>query len=125
MVTLQKLVKERNQILDKCLELRKELSNWKTGGVLGKKKELKRLKAMLPTLKSAILYMETNPSEQFLINEKNRVNRMINNRMDSFPEPLQEVSLSVLKKAKKEFEKEHEIPKLRTQLKMINYLLKD
>jgi hypothetical protein len=112
--------------MKKIIEIKSEISDIKhkiEGGVLPS--EEKRLRKKIPFFKKCILYLETEPDENFCKNEVDRVCKMINKRMELF-KPINEEKLAKkdLAKAKKDHEKEWDIPKMRMQLKTLNYLLK-
>lgn len=88
--------------------------------------EEKRLRKKIPFLRKCILYLETEPREEFLKSEIDRICEMINTRIEMFKEPhnADKLSKKDLSKLKKAHEKEWEVPKLRMQLKTLNYLLK-
>jgi hypothetical protein len=86
----------------------------------------KRLRARLPQLKYYILYLETNPSEDYCKKEVAK----LTNRMDEIlkqyepPQEPERFTKGQLSAMKKQFEKLWEIPKLRKQAAAINYILK-
>jgi len=87
-------------------------------------KEVKKLKKRITFLKTCMYYMQTEPSMEFLEKEKDRLNNRINMFMETYV-PLD--STKYMKKDlsahKKGFEKEMGIPKIKSQLVTINFLL--
>lgn len=89
-------------------------------------KDIRRLKLRLPLLRVCKMYVETNPSEEFIKKEIGR----LTNRIDAFMKtyvPLDETrfTLAVLKKHKKDFEKEMDMPKLKKQISALKFIIKD
>jgi hypothetical protein len=79
-------------------------------------------------LRACILYLETAPNAEFVRNELKRLDATINNRckvIDEFfsTESYQKMTKPALTKLRKEHEKQNDLPKLRTQLDTLNYLL--
>jgi len=113
---MKKIVEIKNEISDIKHKIEEE-------GVL--QSQEKRLRKKVPLLRKCILYLETEPSEDFCKSEVDRICKAINKRMELFA-PINEEKLTKkdLAKARKDHEKEWDIPKMRMQLKTLNYLLK-
>jgi hypothetical protein len=83
-----------------------------------------KLRNRIKFLNQCILYIETNPPELFVKTEISKVKQKINNRMKGFPaEKYGGMSNKDFGKMKREWEKQFEIPKLRAQLKTLQFLL--
>jgi len=85
---------------------------------------LKVLMDRMSFAKNCLLYIQTNPSEEFLTKERDRINNRVDMLMKSYV-GLNETKNSVSKclKHKKDYEKEMGIPHLRKQLSTLNFLL--
>ena len=87
-------------------------------------KEVKKIKKRIIFLKVCMYYVQSNPSQDFLEKERdriiNRVNMFLENYVPLNPEKYMKKDIS---SHKKKFEKEMDIPKLRTQLTTINFIL--
>lgn len=77
----------------------------------------------IPILNECLMYLETNPSEEFVASEIERIEKKINNRMLDFALPEDKVSKKEYSTLRTAHENKHEIPRLRTQVKMLRYLL--
>ena len=119
MKTEKILKKEINEVLsgiEKC------------GKILSKENSRleKRLKKKLQYLKLCLLYVETHPKKEFLEKEKERLIHRVALIQDQFilPENHERMAKSELTKIKKQFESKMEVPKIKTHLSTINFLLK-
>jgi len=86
----------------------------------------KKLRAKLPQLKQYLLYLETNPTREYLEKESARLSNRLNEIEEKHnpvrnPERFTRSQVSIMKKA---FEREWDLPKIRKQLKAINYILR-
>jgi hypothetical protein len=75
-------------------------------------------------LRVCMYYVQSNPKQEFLESEKDRLNNRINMFMQNY-EPLdaERFSKKQCTAHKKKFEKEMDIPKLKQQLLTINFIL--
>lgn len=127
MVTLQQLKKQRADIISEADSLKQRLANadnYTESRSL--KKEITALRKRLPFIKTCILYLELSPSEEFIQKEKDRISNLIeavNKRYSELPKN-DKMTLSEANKMKKEFEADYEVPKYKSQLKALNFLLK-
>jgi uncharacterized protein YicC (UPF0701 family) len=80
------------------------------------KKLLKKAKQKLAYLKVCLMYIETHPNPEFLKKEKSRISNRIERLRESF-----DPTSSPLKRTA--WDKEMGIPKLKTHLSTINFLL--
>jgi cation transport regulator ChaC len=90
--------------------------------------EKSKLYKQIENLRACILYLETEPRAEFVGKESEDLNKIIQRKqgvIDDFfgSEEYQKMTKSALSKLKKEHEKTHNLPKLRTQLDTLNYLL--
>ncbi|MET7253441.1 hypothetical protein [Dyadobacter fermentans] len=91
-------------------------------------KEFKQNKKRIEYLNECVLYLETSPTEEFLEREVKRLEANIVYIDKQFDKWLSRQHFSAQaphqrQKSKKTFEKESGIPKLRQQLKTIEFLL--
>lgn len=84
----------------------------------------KRLRKKIPQLKEYVLYLKTEPTEDYCKKEVARISNRINEIMKLY-EPLdaERFMKSQVTAHKKQFEKMWELPKIRKQLMSISYLL--
>jgi len=84
----------------------------------------KRYRKRLAHLKQMRSYLKSNPSEEFLYSEKERLNGRISSIMKLFkPLDPEKIPKPECTKHRKEFEKQWELPKLRKQASVIHYLI--
>lgn len=89
----------------------------------------RKLRKRIPFLKLCIMYMEENPSKEFMKSEIEKVENKINLRMVAFPldeymakdPPMEEPTIRKLRMA---HEKKYEVPHLREQARTLRFLLK-
>jgi hypothetical protein len=89
----------------------------------------KRLRKRIPFLNTCIMYVETNPSRDFIKKQLDDCEAKINLRMAQFPldeymsmePPMDKPSVRKLRTA---HEKKYEIPHLRDQVRALRFLLK-
>lgn len=90
----------------------------------GKKTQLKETEEILATLRLVASYLETNPTEQFVKKERDRVSNRIY-QIELLYSGWLPAEIFTSPKAKlKAYEKMHDIPKLREQLRVLDYILK-
>lgn len=90
-----------------------------------KKSAATKLRKKIPFFKMCIMYVESNPSEQFVKKEIDRVETKINLRMAQFVlDEYKELDKKTVAKLKREHEKKYEIPHLREQVRTLRFLLK-
>ena len=116
MQTEKQLKKEIDNILSEIKEAGKIDS--KESGKLERK-----LKKKLQYLKTCLLYLETRPTKTFLEKEKDRLLNRINLIQKQLEIP-ENVARSEATKIRSKFEKQWDVPKLKTHLSTINFLLK-
>jgi uncharacterized membrane protein YheB (UPF0754 family) len=93
------------------------------------KEELKKnvqtkLRKQIQFLRFCIKYIETQPAKDFLVTELSSIEKKITLRMNAFDESkYSNIARSEVSKIRKEYEKMHEIPKLKTRIKTIKFLL--
>ena len=119
MKTIQEVKADR----DECLQMIEDAKKDK------QPRQVKRLTKKIPWYKDAILYIETNPIESFVQNEIDRLKGMLELRKNMFvvlPEFLtkEQEEAGWLNKMKKQHEVKYEMPKLREQLRMLQYIKK-
>jgi hypothetical protein len=86
----------------------------------------KKLRNKIPHLNHLIRYVESEPSPEFIKSEIERIEAKINLRMAGFDtESIKDWAKKDFNKVKKEYEKFHEIPKLREQVRTLRYLLNE
>jgi len=89
----------------------------------------RRLRKRIPFLKTCIMYVESNPSRDFIKKQMEDCENKIDLRMRSFPldeymameKPPDKPTIRKLKMA---HEKKYEIPHLRDQVRALRFLLK-
>lgn len=90
-----------------------------------KKPEERKLRKKIPYLRTCILYLETTPSPSFLKQEIERIENKITLRMSGFVlEGVDQMPKSFALKARKNYEKQYDVPKLREQVRTMRFLLK-
>lgn len=89
------------------------------------RKQKKTMKKRLEFLTFCRNYIETNPSPDFVKKESERLTNRINMFMKNYepPKNAETMFLKDVKAHKKAFEKEMGIPKIKTQLTTLNFLL--
>ena len=87
-------------------------------------KEVKYALERMEFLKEVYLYMQSNPTEEFITRQRDEIVDRINRRMLEFNPPRNAVQ-KIVRKMKVEHEKKYEIPKLRNQLMALEYILTD
>lgn len=90
--------------------------------------EDKKLKKKLVKSKKewdlAKLYLENNPSFEYLKEQKTKISKLLFSINDQFPEWMKhQNSGKTLNDYRKEYQKLKDVPKLRLQLKTVNFLL--
>lgn len=99
-------------------ELLKELEGEERARIVSKIKE------KLDLLKVCVMYLRTDPKEDYLISEEKRISTMIQTRIEMFDEKkYDKLVKSEVSKIRNAFYKGWDIPHLKTQLKTIQYLL--
>jgi hypothetical protein len=89
-----------------------------------KKATENKLRKKISFLLQCISYIETNPSTEFIKSESDRLENFINSKMKEFNvNKYSMMSSKDFNSIKKEFEKMYDIPKKRTQLKALKFLL--
>lgn len=83
----------------------------------------KKLNAKLSHLKLCLMYLESEPTVEFITKEKDRLTNRVNKLMDLYVEPVGWLKTLKLRH-KRDYEKEMGIPKLRKQLSTLYFLLK-
>jgi hypothetical protein len=122
MKTIEKITEEISS-LSKRIESNKRL------GV--KPSSLRGQIAELQNLKLHKVYLETNPSEQYLRKESLRIGQLLNTLDERFIQVCkerfrdQEIPNSILSQMKAEHNKQYDTHKLKLQLKSLEYLLED
>jgi len=104
-------------------DVKKEIKNAENTSLADMKPaEISRHKKKLELLRFTLKYLETNPPADFMVNELGRLERIITAKMLEFSAgerlPKKEVA-----KLKKEHETKYGIPKLRTQLRTLRFIL--
>ena len=118
MKTIDSIKKEIRATMDEILEL--NFQDDKKS--LGKRK---RLRSKLPQLRQYILYLETNPTKEFLQQEIKRLQGRIDEIMRQYIPLDEDCYLKPAMSAhKKKYEKELDISKIKKQLTAINYIIK-
>lgn len=85
-------------------------------------KELKAARKRAQFLSQVKKYLETQPREEFVRKELHRLADKIEIVKDAFSLP-QDLKVKEATKLRKEFEKTHEVPKMKAQLKTLQYIL--
>lgn len=108
MVNLRKIIGSKNSTPD---DVRKS------------KQKFNKLKKRGAGIKLLMMYLETNPSEDFLRKEHARISNRISLLMDDCVQGEREMNIKYKARLKK-YCKEMGVDKLKTQLSAINYILK-
>lgn len=116
MKTTKELKSEMKEVLE-AMEFQKKKDDKKSANAI------KRLKAKLDYLKMCLLYIESNPSVEFIIKEKERLTNRINAFMELYKVP-EDWGKTMKSNHRKAYEKDMGIPKLRKQLSTIHFILK-
>lgn len=91
-----------------------------------KKSVSTKFRKRIQYLKHCVMYIETNPSPQYMKDEIKKVETKVNLRMAQFVlEGVEAMPKSVVSKLKREHEKKYEIPKLKEQIRTLKYILKN
>lgn len=85
------------------------------------KKELQRDRKHIVFLKKMLVYLESSPRKEFVVSEKDVVKKRMKKITDEWAVINKEGKLS--NKARNEYFKSEGLPKLKTQLKSLTYLL--
>ena|SRR5688500_10744664 len=87
--------------------------------------ERNRLKARLTLLSVCKNYLESAPTEEFILCERRRIEKLMSAKSAQFEQwcASNKEKGFTLKEQKKEFEKEYNFKKFRGQLKALNFLL--
>jgi hypothetical protein len=86
--------------------------------------EYNRTVAQLAFLNACLYYLQTNPSEEFVKREAERLENYISSKMELFKAPDAETTPKpVITKLKKAHEDFYELSKYRLQLKTLRFLL--
>lgn len=90
-------------------------------------KKYKSLNKKQSTLRTILEYLKTNPSEEFLKNDADRLMKLIKSKEDYYPTWLKSVEASRIEvdKQKSHYEGLFNLKHYRTLLKTTNYLLSD
>jgi hypothetical protein len=88
-----------------------------------KVKEKARIGKRVAHLKMCVSYLKSDPSEDFIKKERDRVANRINLLLEAWIEPHESVQEKEAKKMKKLYEKDMGIPQLRNQMSVLNFLL--
>ena len=102
-----------------------EITKLKEKGIDSKKKA--RITEKIQLLKKYSLYLDTEPSEEYLQKEKDRITKIIKakeSQYDDWCEGVQAQKLEV-KERKSAFKKLHNLSKLKQNVKTIRFLLKN
>lgn len=99
--------------LTSAAEMAKEANDIKTK---------KRLERRIAYLNECCLYLHTNPTDEFLIKEEQRLAKRINLLVEAF-KPLDHLPKSTVSAMRKKYETEVGIPDLRRHYKNILFLL--
>jgi len=103
---------------------KKELSEYDRKEIKKCKAAIKRDKSRQSFLKTCLLYIKTEPNEDYLKKEVDRISNRINLLMTNYtPLDDERCTKSQISTHKKNYEKEMGVPKIRTQLTTINFLL--
>ena len=85
-----------------------------------------KLRKRILLLRQCAMYIETNPSPQYMKDEIKKIETKISLRLENFTlEGVGAMPKSLANKLRREFEKEYDIPKLRQQVKTIRYILSE
>lgn len=107
MKTISQLKKEKLQLLKTGLHSSKE-------------------KRQLELITNAILYLETNPREEFMRSEVRRIEAIINSKKAGYGDYIINNSLTLdAKKQKSQFQSEMGFTEMRRKIKLIKYLLEE
>lgn len=87
------------------------------------KRMYKKLKKRLDYLTVCFRYVESEPTSEYLKKEYDRISNRINLLADAYIKPSYG-TMSEQKKDKKDYEKKMDLPKLRTQLMTVNFIMK-
>lgn len=81
------------------------------------------LKKRLPVLKECLMYLETNPTDEFVAKELERLDYLINKCMGRFVIPEGKIPAKEWSELRKEHENQYGIPSMRKQARILRYLL--
>lgn len=118
-------MKTLKQVQTELNETMKKLQDLKYAVDPKDKKEFSRLKKRLPLLKSTILYLKTEPTDEYCKLTKAELERKIGIHESRYVLPVSKDRMSKpqLNKHRKSYEKEVGIAKMKAQLIPINYIL--
>lgn len=86
--------------------------------------EMNRILNRVSLLKTCVMYLESNPQEEFIKCEIERVKDRIDKISDGFYHPNKDnMALKDFGKLKKDFEKLYNVPKLKVQLSTLKFIL--
>ena len=112
-------MKNINELIEECGSISAEIllnKNRKRGEVgYITPGGVKKMKARKEYLTTRISYLQTNPSPEFLKKEKDRLLNRNNIIMEGMPKIAD-------KKTKREYEKLMDLPKIRLQLRTLNFI---
>lgn len=85
----------------------------------------KRSRVKLIQLKEYQMYLETNPSEEYLKKEVKRIENLLSaiDKLYILPKDHEKLTKGILSKLRKPFDDTHGVPKLKKQLAALKYLL--
>lgn len=86
----------------------------------------RRLKKKLELLRILVIYLETNPTEQFVLSEMKRLEKLISAKMKEFAkDELVEkgVSAKEITKLKNKHEAKYDLKKMRTHVRTLRLLI--
>lgn len=98
----------------------------KEGKNIGKLK-VKRISKKIKFYSEMIKYLETEPKEEFVVSEIKRLKKIINSKNSQYENWSENVCPTDVPLVKKRalFNKENDIPRLKTQLKNLQFLIED
>lgn len=121
MKTVQEVNEEINEI---SLTLQAERGR-KSEDKLFKPAEISRMKKRIAWLKEIKMYLDTQPTAAFIKKECERLENSISLRMMYFVlDGAEALPKTTITKLKRDYEKRHDIPKLRQQVKTMRFILK-
>lgn len=126
MKTINEVKNEISQILLDINDLNKEFRAMQKqgGGVKRISGKIKKQNQRIKELKQLILYLESNPSPEFLQCQKDDLNKKIKAVEERFQEWMKWNSSKVKgPNPRKYYEKHFEIPEMKNKVKTIDYLL--
>lgn len=115
MKTIKKL---QSEIDDKL----SDINNYNKSNDPKIKKKLKPAKLRLAYLKMCMMYVESQPTVEFIMKERDRLSDRVTAFLNVYEEP-KNVTGTLGAKHRKDYEREMGIPKIRKQLTALKYLL--